>query len=330
LNNPQEDNTTKDAANQRNKAPAFQFYPKDFLTDDKVLEMSSELRGMYITLLCVDWLNDGFYAGSVLKLAGFDWMTDSGAIRDDSQDIKDQLLACFVPHLTKEGYVTNPRLQRERKAQEDNRLKHVASGKKGAEKRWESDSDAIVSPSPENSTATVSPMAKNGSSSSSASSSSDLDIPTPRTPEPEKIQKWEGTPYPKEISDTIIQLEDRVYLETWRFPELLAWFRNAQFKDPFKALRFAVIAVNGNYDKRSISSRNSPAWAYSAIIDWGMKNAQEAKKMLNDVKTSEARLERAKSGNFKSNDPPRPKSPVVNPRAEVPDFVHNAIPEVSK
>src|SRR3990167_1578952 len=36
-------------------SPAFQFYPKDFLTDGNVAVMSLEERGAYITLLCLCW-----------------------------------------------------------------------------------------------------------------------------------------------------------------------------------------------------------------------------------------------------------------------------------
>lgn len=42
-----------------NKSPAFQFYVKDFLTDDKVAVMNMEARGVYITLLSFCWNNNG-------------------------------------------------------------------------------------------------------------------------------------------------------------------------------------------------------------------------------------------------------------------------------
>lgn len=38
------------------KAPAFQFYPRDFLTDEKVALMSNTETGIYIRLLCFCWL----------------------------------------------------------------------------------------------------------------------------------------------------------------------------------------------------------------------------------------------------------------------------------
>ena len=150
----------------KEKSPAFQFYPKDFLTDDKVLEMSAEVKGLYITLLCIDWLNDGFFASAILRLAGFDWHTDGYAIRDDFKDIEAQLLGCFEPHSTKEGYVTNPRLQKERLGQIERRNERVASGKKGAEKKW---AKPTVSDGQNDSSAIVQPIAKNGSSSPSSS-----------------------------------------------------------------------------------------------------------------------------------------------------------------
>jgi uncharacterized protein YdaU (DUF1376 family) len=37
------------------KSPAFQFYPKEFLTDGNVAAMSLQERGAYITLLCICW-----------------------------------------------------------------------------------------------------------------------------------------------------------------------------------------------------------------------------------------------------------------------------------
>ncbi len=40
------------------KRPAFQFYPKDFLSDVRVMHMSNTERGIYITLLCICWLEE--------------------------------------------------------------------------------------------------------------------------------------------------------------------------------------------------------------------------------------------------------------------------------
>jgi hypothetical protein len=37
------------------KFPAFQFYPKDWLSSESVICMSAEQRGWYIQLLCYAW-----------------------------------------------------------------------------------------------------------------------------------------------------------------------------------------------------------------------------------------------------------------------------------
>jgi len=42
-----------------NRPPAFQFYPKDFLMDDKVAAMNLKETGAYIKLLCYCWNNNG-------------------------------------------------------------------------------------------------------------------------------------------------------------------------------------------------------------------------------------------------------------------------------
>ncbi len=42
-----------------NKSPAFQFYPKDFLMDDKVIVMNLEEIGAFVKLLCFCWNNNG-------------------------------------------------------------------------------------------------------------------------------------------------------------------------------------------------------------------------------------------------------------------------------
>lgn len=60
------------------KAPAFQFYPKDWLTDKKVMRLSYEAQGVYLRLLCHMWTdsddqcsieNDPEFLRSLLKLS---------------------------------------------------------------------------------------------------------------------------------------------------------------------------------------------------------------------------------------------------------------------
>src|SRR5262245_65155004 len=44
------------------KSPCFQFYPRDYLADAHVLAMTNRERGMYMTLLCVCWLEQSISA----------------------------------------------------------------------------------------------------------------------------------------------------------------------------------------------------------------------------------------------------------------------------
>ena len=71
------------------KAPAFQFYPKDFLTDDKVLAMSDDILGKYIKLLCIDWLNDGLSKNDFNAFAG---------LKEGSSGARVLLERCFDQH----------------------------------------------------------------------------------------------------------------------------------------------------------------------------------------------------------------------------------------
>jgi hypothetical protein len=116
------------------KAPAFQFYPKDFLTDSRVMAMSNEVRGMYITLLCVDWLNDGFFETDILKLGGFEWRDPRESDYDKvlPEDVEFELQGCFVPHPTKLHHLTSPLLLEAREKQRLWREKSALGGKKGA------------------------------------------------------------------------------------------------------------------------------------------------------------------------------------------------------
>lgn len=53
----------------REKSPAFQFYPKDWLSDGRVRAMGHEARGIYIDLLAIYW-NDGGLPSDPKAMAG--------------------------------------------------------------------------------------------------------------------------------------------------------------------------------------------------------------------------------------------------------------------
>jgi uncharacterized protein YdaU (DUF1376 family) len=138
------------------KSPAFQFYPKDFLTDENVRVMSLQERGAYITLICLCWL-EGTLPADVSRLARV-----CGTPLTVFRRLWPALSVCFRP-AAQEGRLMHPRLERERDTQATFRRRQSDNGKRGADKRWHS--EPIATPSPESSGATVSPMAKNSSSS---------------------------------------------------------------------------------------------------------------------------------------------------------------------
>lgn len=110
-----------------NKPPAFQFYPKDFLSSSRVAMMSADEVGAYILLLCYDWDNDGVPDDddALLRLSRL-----SGENKGGLRVVK----GCFNQHPTKDGFLTNPRLQAERDKQQKWREKSRQGGLKSSRK----------------------------------------------------------------------------------------------------------------------------------------------------------------------------------------------------
>lgn len=117
----------------KNKAPAFMFYPKDYLTDGKVLAMRNEVQAMYIRLLCIDWIDDGFPASQIGRLGGYEAIDLDGKLRGEEvyNSVIGQLLEQFQPHPTKPGLITNKRLLEERQGQKERAEERKVSGSKG-------------------------------------------------------------------------------------------------------------------------------------------------------------------------------------------------------
>lgn len=131
-------------------SPAFQFYPKDFLTSSTVRLMSMEARGVYITLLAMSWL-DGALPTSVDDLAKL-----AGCSARKLKKIWPNIANAFT--LTDAGYV-NIRLEKEREKQRGLKAESSEKGRKGAEARWHGHSPGISQPMPEpDATATAQAM----------------------------------------------------------------------------------------------------------------------------------------------------------------------------
>ena len=135
------------------KRPAFQWYPKDYLTDERVVVMTLEEEAAYRRLMDFCWLHvslpdDMNKMGAMCKTDGTHMAV-----------LWDAISECFYKH---EGRWFHPRLDLERKKQDAHREAKVRAGKRGAKARWEKE---------ENGSAKVPPMAKDSPSSASASAS---------------------------------------------------------------------------------------------------------------------------------------------------------------
>lgn len=104
------------------KAPAFQFYPKDFLTDSHVVAMTLQELGAYITLLCLCWME-----GSLpIDLAALARLCRVSPLTFER--LWPALEPCFT---IVNDRLVQPRIERERRKQETWRALKVEAGKKG-------------------------------------------------------------------------------------------------------------------------------------------------------------------------------------------------------
>jgi len=111
-----------------NKSPAFQFYPGDFLSDENVISMTFEERGVYITLLSNCWIQGSIPADPdkiIRLLPGY----------SNENGVPSQVMDCFVPMATDPRRLVHPRLEKELQKQDEWREKSSQAGKKSAENR---------------------------------------------------------------------------------------------------------------------------------------------------------------------------------------------------
>lgn len=109
------------------RPPAFQFYPKDFLTDGRVAAMTLQERGAYITLLCLCWM-DASLPSDTARLARMVGEPAAAFVR-----IWPAIEPCFKKQ---DGRFVHPALDEERAQQAARRAASSQNGIKGAEKRW--------------------------------------------------------------------------------------------------------------------------------------------------------------------------------------------------
>lgn len=112
---------------RRAKSPAFQAYPGDFLSDAKATVMSAEEVGCYWLLLCHCWIEGSLPDDAEFnaRLARLSKVRFAKAWKLVGQ--------CFEQR--EDGRLVNPRQERERKFQSENRARLLALSKKGVDAR---------------------------------------------------------------------------------------------------------------------------------------------------------------------------------------------------
>ena len=110
------------------KAPAFQFYASDFLSDLKVATMSMSERGVYITLLSYAWLENGLPQDikKLARLCGNPKQFDK---------IWDVVGECFYID-EDDNRLKNTKMEEIRENLQSYKKKMSDAGKKGMESRW--------------------------------------------------------------------------------------------------------------------------------------------------------------------------------------------------
>lgn len=112
----------------REKTPAFQFYPKDFLCDEAVRLMSHTERGIYITLICLCWLE-----GSLPKEPAQLAKMVSIPVPRFLKLWNGPIATCFQE---RDGRLVQRRLEKERAKQEEYRANQAAKGRQSAVARF--------------------------------------------------------------------------------------------------------------------------------------------------------------------------------------------------
>ena len=106
------------------KSPAFQFYPKDYLTDPRVRAMTFEQRGLYWEAIGICWL-EGSLPSDLGELAAI-----LGCPKRRLEVVWPRIGLCFEAHGDR---LTHKRLDKERSAQAESRDRR----RDAAQKRWD-------------------------------------------------------------------------------------------------------------------------------------------------------------------------------------------------
>ena len=108
--------------------PWFPFYVRDWLLDEKVLGMTFAERGVYLHLLCLQWL-EGSIATPVATLKRA--LGLASTTLGDDPDLEAILVSCFPAHPTIKNRRANPRLLKVQEQQRVAREAMIQGGRKG-------------------------------------------------------------------------------------------------------------------------------------------------------------------------------------------------------
>jgi len=151
------------------KSPAFQFYPADYASSQRVRLLTLEEEGAYINLLCSCWLHGSIPADPAMaaRLVG----------KGCSATLATTVLTMFTPS-SQAGRMVHDRLERERLKQSDWREKSASGGRKSAEMR-KGAATTVQPPLPNgiNQKATLQSMSMSSSSSTSLAPTHTAPVP---------------------------------------------------------------------------------------------------------------------------------------------------------
>lgn len=181
---------------KKEKSPAFQFYPKDWVSDARIRCMNPEQRGVYIDLICHCWLEKGLPndMGKLVSLGNY-----PASIISFEKRVWSVLKECFY---LKSGKWFQKRLDHERKKQINFRNAKSKAGKIGNKVRWGNKLHQDNNSSHSDVSAIAKDRSSSSFSSSSPSSDKDKAKPSPKTaqiPEKEFIDILKNNPAYKNI-----------------------------------------------------------------------------------------------------------------------------------
>jgi hypothetical protein len=235
MNNSQSDNTNNSTKRKETKAPAFQFYPADYLINDKIAVLTLEEQGAYIRAVCYCW-KYGSVPSDTKTLAS---LICCGC----SEEVARAFSTVFKVSSTDPTKLINLDLEKRRQEQKIWRKKCSDGGKRSAESRKKL---AISQGSERKGTSTTLQLPfqvngqVNGNSSSSSSSSDQIHIypetetppigapteaaqlPLVETPTPSKPAKKRGKGKVKDKLTNLIDMTEAELISLGKHPSPLA------------------------------------------------------------------------------------------------------------